>query len=162
MPFIGQEVLDGGEQKPAEFPLLAIQRAQIVLRQQAREEFLREILGFLGAASALSDIAVKGVPIGLAEALHRLIGSGVGGVASVENDAPVGRAKDRGRRWVGSWVHVGVGCGGVYRGERFPTSGLDRRAYSRFGCFTHRVGLLYASGRPIAALARLPTRGLTA
>jgi len=73
VPFIREKVFQRGEQKGAEFAFFAIERREIILRQEPREKSLGQVLGILAGMAATPDIGVKRKPIRLAQLLQRRI-----------------------------------------------------------------------------------------
>src|SRR5262249_58598372 len=71
IPFVGQKMIESGQQERAEFPLLPIYRVEVVLLQHPLEKRLGQILGVLGAVSASSDKGVKRIPISPAKFFER-------------------------------------------------------------------------------------------
>src|ERR1041385_2476703 len=92
VPFVGHESLENDQQERAEPAFFGIRRFQIIMLEQAGEELLGEILSVLGCVTRAPHVAVKGIPIRLAEptesfvSLDRLPGGG-------QNSTPVRRVK---------------------------------------------------------------------
>src|SRR6185503_4658584 len=66
LPFIGEEMLDRGEQERTEAALVAVYVLQIMLREEQLEESLRQILGVMRAVALAADECVERIPVGTA------------------------------------------------------------------------------------------------
>jgi len=73
--------------------------------QQARKEFLREVLRVVGRVTALTDVSVERIPIGLTELCQRVAGAGRIIASSSQHNRPVCGDKD------GPMRSDRVGCG---------------------------------------------------
>src|SRR5262245_6497062 len=71
-PLVHEKVIEGREEKGAEFSFLPSDRFQWVLLQQAREKFLREILCVVRGVTPLPDIGIEGIPVGLTQLRQRV------------------------------------------------------------------------------------------
>src|SRR5439155_16930451 len=99
------KMVQSREEKGAKFSFLSRDGAEGVLRQQPREELLGEILRVMRRVTALTDVSVERIPIGLAEPCQRVAGTGRVLASSRQRNRPVCGDKDRPMR------SAGVGCG---------------------------------------------------
>src|ERR1041384_7753387 len=95
-PVLGQEMLQHGEQEGAKFAFAAVRGAEVILFQQAGEEFLRQILSVMRLVAASANERVKRPPVSAAQFRQRF-----GSLRSItlpggQNDAPMGRRKSCG------------------------------------------------------------------
>lgn len=95
---LGEEVLQGGQQVGAKAAFLPARAGDQIHINGVQEERLSEILCFLGAATATSQVGVQGIPIGLAERFERRPCLRFIPVPSAcpQHDTPLGRAKPGG------------------------------------------------------------------
>ena len=120
-PFVGEEALHEGEEEGAQAALFFAGAGESVALEEAVEECLGEVFGFVVGSAAAADVGVEGKPVEAAEVAEGA-GGGVGVfVAEGEDEAParvwesaVGRGRgscrrDRARAAVGSgsWVRWG-------------------------------------------------------
>ena len=68
-------MVQGREEKRAELSFLARDGAEGVLRQQPREELLGEVLRVMRRVTALADVSIERIPIGLTELCQRVAGA---------------------------------------------------------------------------------------
>src|ERR1035441_3779363 len=71
VPFVGQETLKRYPQKSAEAALLPRRRREVVLRQQACEELLGQILGVANRVPSPTDEGIERIPISAAKGFER-------------------------------------------------------------------------------------------
>src|SRR5436190_17451162 len=98
-------MVQGREEKRAELSFLAGDGAESVLSQQPREKLLGEILRVMRRVTALADIGVERIPIGLAELCQRLAGAWCVIASGRQHNRPVCGDEN------GPMVSAGVGCG---------------------------------------------------
>lgn len=75
-PFVDEEVVEGFEEEGAEFAAVAGDRGEDFFLEQAREEFLGEVLGVGGGVAAVADVGVEGIPVTLAKFGQGFAGGG--------------------------------------------------------------------------------------
>src|SRR5207237_2317267 len=63
---VGKEVLAGGQQERAEFPLGRVDGVEEILLQEAGEVFLGQVLGLFGAVALPANEGVERIPVGAA------------------------------------------------------------------------------------------------
>ena len=73
-PFPRQEMLQRAQQERSKFPLPAVGYAQIISRQQAREELLGQVLRLVRRADLAAKVDVDRIPVEPAEGGERLVG----------------------------------------------------------------------------------------
>jgi hypothetical protein len=92
--FVGEEVLQGSEQKRAEPSLAAVGAAERVVFQQVNEERLRQILRVIRRMPAMPQKRVERRPVSLSEIREGLLGGLLRfRVRGELNDAPMRRSK---------------------------------------------------------------------
>src|SRR5829696_7179670 len=94
-PLVGSEMLECGEQKRSESPLVAIHGAQVTLFQKPREESLGQVFRVMLRETASSDERVERIPVRAAEFFQRGISDLRRLFACREHNAPVRGGKDR-------------------------------------------------------------------
>src|SRR5207244_1504056 len=85
VPLVGQEMLDGDEQKRTEPTLARIDLREVIFVEQPEEEFLGQIFGFSRVITAPPDISINWVPINAAEGFKGLARSEVASVARCQD-----------------------------------------------------------------------------
>src|SRR4051795_3550310 len=75
LPFVGQKILERGEQESTELSALPIGLGQSVLLLEVHAKSLDEVLGVGLTIAAPADISVKGIPVGLEKIRQRLLGA---------------------------------------------------------------------------------------
>lgn len=87
VPLVGEKMFQRNEQVGSEMSLLAPDRIEVLALQEAREEFLGQILRFLRPVAFPPDESIKGSPITAAKLIEGLLGRG-GGALGRQHDAP--------------------------------------------------------------------------
>src|SRR5262249_40187830 len=105
-PFIGEEMLERSQQEGAEFALFWIDGPKVILLQQPSEEFLGQILGFVGLIAASANESVQGVPIRAAQVFQRRIDLGRTALARSQHDCPMSRREGNPLVMSGSFIHA--------------------------------------------------------
>src|SRR5688500_10516871 len=72
--FARQKMFERAQQERSELPFVAVGHAQIISREQPREEFLSQVLGIMHIASFPPNVSVERIPVGAAQFLQRLMG----------------------------------------------------------------------------------------
>src|SRR5439155_19725748 len=85
--------------------------------QQAREELLGQVFGFLGAVALAADVSVQRIPVRLAQRGQRAPGQRRVGILGGGDDGPAGGGK-AGCPWR-SRSRIGAGRHGLIVGQRF-------------------------------------------
>jgi hypothetical protein len=70
-PLVGQEVMDGGQKKGPETTPAAVRIEQVVLFQEPREKFLRQVLRFMDIGNAPANKDIDGQPVRVAKFAER-------------------------------------------------------------------------------------------
>ena len=100
IPFIGDKVVERGQQertKPTLFPIGFLNRTPL---QKLSEESLGQILGVMLSITATAQIRVKWIPINTAEPVQRHAGAWPIGLTGRQDDAPMGRGEHRAAGWL--------------------------------------------------------------
>jgi hypothetical protein len=63
VPFVGEEVFQGGKEKGAEAAFFGAEAIEIIALQKFGEETLSEVFGVLASISATADVSVKWIPV---------------------------------------------------------------------------------------------------
>src|SRR5262249_19934444 len=104
VPFVGQEMAEGGEQESAKATPIAVGPGQPISFQQTREEFLRQILGILWVVTAPPHVGIKWVPINRAEMREGGARARAVLLRGRQHDGPMRRGKDGARSGSGSFA----------------------------------------------------------
>lgn len=103
LPLLGEKMLEGLEQKRTEPSPRRVRLPDVVLGQQFGEERLRQVGGGVRIVAASADVAVEGIPVGLAETREGLESSRTPAVLSGGEDlAPVRGDEAATRAWLGA------------------------------------------------------------
>src|SRR5258708_20840542 len=91
----------GGEEEGAELAPAAVGQFDIFVFEEAREEVLGDVLGVMRRVALPSGKSINGIPVGLAEPLQGLGGSGGTALPRLQHDTPVSGGKTAGLRLPG-------------------------------------------------------------
>src|SRR6185369_15888233 len=92
-------MLQKSQEERSELAILMVKVLEIILGQQLREEFLRQILGVGHAVSLAANVSIDGWPISSAEFFHGLIRGWRIATFGRQHHAPVRGGKDAPRKW---------------------------------------------------------------
>src|SRR5262245_8624463 len=101
IPFVGEKVLQGREEKGAEPAFLAAELLKVVLFEKTGKEGLGEVLGIFLGRSLPADVHIQGIPIGAAELLQGDVGLGSSAATGGEHNGPARGGEDIAAH--GSW-----------------------------------------------------------
>src|SRR5438874_12084090 len=73
VPFVGAKPIQRRQQKGAEFAPSGLDALQELFLNQASKELLRQILSIFRSVADTSQIAVNGIPVGLAQLRQRSV-----------------------------------------------------------------------------------------
>ena len=123
VPFVREKMLHRREQERAEAALRAVHAREPVLREQAREKFLREILRVVRRMPLPPHERVERIPIRLAQARKRVARArGIAAALRVQHETPVRLGELRARAGSRAWRRVRCVGGGVVHGVRALTT----------------------------------------
>lgn len=97
VPLVGEEALQTDAQEGAATAFLAIGGLQVILRQQAREELLREVVRVVRRVAGAAHIGAERIPVGAAEGLQCSGGIGRRLLLRREHDGPARGHEERRR-----------------------------------------------------------------
>ena len=103
-PFAHQKMFQRSQQERAKLPFVPVGDTEIIPRQQAREEFLSQILGIVSAVTFSANVTIERIPVSAAQFFQRLGGLRRRHVTSRQHDAPVRGGEQLSCRW--TWTGI--------------------------------------------------------
>ena len=88
VPFVGEKVIDGRQEKRAEAAPAAVHGFQIILPNEPAEEFLRRVLRIRRRQAFAAHVGIERIPISAAEFFQSRRGSRRIAIARCGDDAP--------------------------------------------------------------------------